>query len=620
MWLHRLSIKTLTFLILSMMGFGTLGVMYFASNISKDGALADESRVISRTIKFASQDELTTLHKNIIKYGNSASQKKKFKRAVKKIDDDNNRSYVINQLNGQFEEYWVGTGLVDLVKLRVYNKKFQLLADSLNGAKDLPNRLPDFLLEKAKIRKGGERLRAIGGLWKTDSRVLYSVLLPVGGLSLAGYLEVVVNPAFNMKSLETTLETPIQVSLNNGTVNYKSEKWVQDDPDMMVVSHSIPTTTGEVAMRIEILENIQAFNQAFFENQMLCLSVVLGLMALSLIITTISFKYCLFTPLDNLSNYMRLCADGDLSRELNSSGTKEIHKINSSLKNFVQALQYKITDIRNNAEQMTFAANDLLTISTDTNSAMDNQTEKSQLVTGAVDLLSEKLADVSNHTKEAKKAVITANDSALSGQQVVDETISQIDELAGNIGSASNVIQNLKSEGEKIGVVMDVIRGIAEQTNLLALNASIESARAGEQGRGFAVVADEVRVLADRTQESTKEIQTMIENIQSGTSNAMQVMQQSHDKTKETVSKITVAEESLRDIAESVSIILSMNGDIQAAVNEQETATDKIRTCLNSIGDVTDVTTRGTMQTTKSSENLSALAESIEKSIGHFKL
>ena len=242
------------------------------------------------------------------------------------------------------------------------------------------------------------------------------------------------------------------------------------------------------------------------------------------------------------------------------------------------------------------------------------------MVSGAVDLLSTKLADVNNHTKQAKSAVETAKDSSQNGQKVVDETISQINSLVGNIGAATNVIQKLKTEGEKIGAVMGVIRSIAEQTNLLALNASIESARAGEQGRGFAVVADEVRVLADRTQESTKEIQNMIENIQSGTSNAMQVMQQSHDETQETVDKISVAEESLRNITESVSIILSMNGDIQKAVNEQETATSEIRNCLNSIGEVTDVTTRGTMQTTKSSENLSALAESIEKSIGHFKL
>jgi methyl-accepting chemotaxis protein len=192
--------------------------------------------------------------------------------------------------------------------------------------------------------------------------------------------------------------------------------------------------------------------------------------------------------------------------------------------------------------------------------------------------------------------------------------------LAKDVEEVADVIQKLESDSNNIGGVLDVIRGIAEQTNLLALNAAIEAARAGEQGRGFAVVADEVRTLAQRTQQSTEEIQHMIEQLQSGANNAVQAMKLGRDRAESTVQQAMQAGESLDAIKAAVGTITDMNTQIASAAEEQSAVAEEVNRNIINISDVAIKTTENVNETAEASAKLSQMAMQFSSLVHQSKL
>jgi methyl-accepting chemotaxis protein len=312
--------------------------------------------------------------------------------------------------------------------------------------------------------------------------------------------------------------------------------------------------------------------------------------------------------------------EGDLTRRLAVRGRDEIAQLSAGFNKFVEKIQNLIGQLIGFTSQLASATNEMSAITEQTSVGAKQQQEQTDQVVSAINELMRSVQEVASSASEAASAAQHANDETGNGQKVVAATVQSINSLANEVERAGGVIQKLGKESENIGSVLDVIRGIAEQTNLLALNAAIEAARAGEQGRGFAVVADEVRTLASRTQQSTQEIQEMIQRLQSGAREAVSVMEEGQNMAKASVDQAAQAGSSLDVIAGAVSTISTMNTQIASAAEEQSSVSENINCNVQSISDITDQTTEGSHQTARASEDLNKLAVELQQTINQFKI
>ena len=241
-------------------------------------------------------------------------------------------------------------------------------------------------------------------------------------------------------------------------------------------------------------------------------------------------------------------------------------------------------------------------------------------VSAAATEMSAAVHEVARNAQNAADAARNAEQQSRQGAQVVSATINAIRQLAQEVENASDTIQTLEQETANIGAVLAVIKGIAEQTNLLALNAAIEAARAGEQGRGFAVVADEVRALAARTQDSTKDIQEMIERLQSGVQNAVKAMHAGGSQARDSVERAAGVDQALSDTGDSVQRINDMAAQIATACEEQGSVTEEIARNISDIRGLSNDAAQNSEQSTRASQHLSELASSLSLLVGRFRV
>ncbi len=311
--------------------------------------------------------------------------------------------------------------------------------------------------------------------------------------------------------------------------------------------------------------------------------------------------------------------DGDLNVTLKADSKDEIGDIARGFNLFVEKIRHTIVQVTDATTRLGGASGQLSTVTEQTNQNVLQQQAETEQAATAMTQMATTVQEVALNAASAADSASQADEAAQQGHAVVLRTIDTINDLAGAVQSASGAIQQLETDSRDIGSILDVIRGIAEQTNLLALNAAIEAARAGEHGRGFAVVADEVRTLASRTQQSTAEIQEMIERLQERTVNAVTMMEHGRKHAEEGVKQAAGAGTALTTIREAVTTINDMSALIASAAEEQSSVAEEMSRHINIINSISSETAEGSGQTSQASEELALLAGGLQQLVLQFR-
>ena len=325
-------------------------------------------------------------------------------------------------------------------------------------------------------------------------------------------------------------------------------------------------------------------------------------------------------PLAEVNRVLNTVATGDLTTKLDDSAKDEFGILAKNCNTLIDSLRELINGIVHRSNQLATASEETSMIVQESTTAINDQrSQVEQAATATTEMASTSEA-VMDRANEALSDIKHADEEAERVKEISNVNKQTIIKLASEVDSASKVIDEVNQHSAAIGGILDVIRGVADQTNLLALNAAIEAARAGEQGRGFAVVADEVRSLASKTQESTEEIQAMIEELQKGSKSAVAVMNNSKTQAELCVEQSEQAAVALEGITDSVHQANDMSDQIVIAAQEQNQVSSEISERLESIVAIAEQTATGAGQTELSSQEVAKLAEELRLSVAEFKL
>lgn len=312
--------------------------------------------------------------------------------------------------------------------------------------------------------------------------------------------------------------------------------------------------------------------------------------------------------------------DADLTQQMKVDTKDEVGKLAMSFNSFVGQLHSLITAIASNSKEVNNIAQNLAASSNSTQRNTEEQQQSVDMIATAMNEMGATVHEIARNANETANAAKQSATETDSSQQIVNSSIEDINSLFGKMQSASEVIQTLAQDVGEISSVLEVIRGISEQTNLLALNAAIEAARAGEQGRGFAVVADEVRTLAQRTQESTEEINNMIHKLQGGAKDAVTAMEEGIETAKSSVENADKAGESLDNITAAIGIITDLSIQVATATEEQSSVVEELNSHILNIKNMSDSNAIETKNINDQCQTLSNYSTDLSNMVSSFKV
>lgn len=368
-------------------------------------------------------------------------------------------------------------------------------------------------------------------------------------------------------------------------------------------------------------ETANAIAQQEAVESMTTLSIIFGSLAILLGIGIIYFimsRALAYLPV--ILGEMQRVSAGDLTSRVEITRQDEIGGLMRGFQEMKQCLLEMVSKINQTTAQLSTSAEELSVVTAQTSSNIRMQQSETEQIATSMNQMSATVREVASNVSSTSGAAEASNTETETGRQVVETAVDGIHRLAEQIEQTALVISQVEQDSENINKVLEVIGGIAEQTNLLALNAAIEAARAGEQGRGFAVVADEVRTLAGRTQSSTAEINEIIEKLQSGSRNAVAVMNRSRGQARSVVEQAVLAGTSLQTIAKSVSQINTMSAQIATAAEEQSAVTDDMNQSIVRINDMAIQNATGAERISMSGHALAGMVAELQGLVGRFRV
>lgn len=418
----------------------------------------------------------------------------------------------------------------------------------------------------------------------------------------------------------------------------KTEALVQQVAERSIsVSESTELSTGSLDKEFESIREVldklgemlgeEAANlqKQANEAEASSLATIFTLVAVALAIALVvafTFPKLITTPIKQLSDVLGQMADGrgDLTARMPKLGNDEIGQMAHNFNRFLSGMQQMIGNIQKVADEVRVASEDLKTNSDSNRRISGENASVIDTVTTANHEMGLAIQEVSSNTQQVSEEAKNADQAAKTVSSQFQQAVAEIQSLAANVNCSGDVIQELVAETTNIASVLDVIKGIAEQTNLLALNAAIEAARAGEQGRGFAVVADEVRTLASKTQQSTGDINVMIENLRAGVSRAVETMNESQQKAEKTVEYAMESESNIQNISGSMVSISDRILQVASAIEEQTSVITTINDNLSSAKKLSGQGSQSTDRIAHSVDDLHTQAETLRAEVGNFRV
>jgi len=394
-----------------------------------------------------------------------------------------------------------------------------------------------------------------------------------------------------------------------------------DGPLYLVIDPIHEKITELVNLQLEIAQ--QERQQAAVESDTIQLwyTLIASLVILSLCVIGFLLTSSIINPINNIQHKIETIEqESDLSSLLTTNRDDELGRIATAFNNMLLKFNNIIKQVSSSSVNLSSTLEKMNRVSETASHLAQQQKSETEQIATAMNEMASTVQEVARSAGDASGAANNADNEAKAGNAIVKQASRSIDELAHEVENTATVIQQLAQDSDEIGTVIDVIKSIAEQTNLLALNAAIEAARAGEQGRGFAVVADEVRTLAGRTQDSTREIEAMIEKLQSGAQNAVAAMETGREKAAIGVDQTKQVGEALAAITRAVATINDMNTHIASAAEEQSATTEEMNKNIININQLADETANSSNQSTHASAELSKLASDLQKLVGQFKV
>lgn len=357
---------------------------------------------------------------------------------------------------------------------------------------------------------------------------------------------------------------------------------------------------------------------SFLGHYLLIVAILSIPLVAILVLIILSIRQPLLRTLSAMENIAK--GEGDLTLRLDDSGKDELSNMAALFNQFVGRTQSTIKEFTDASKQLNSLAQDMRHVVEKNQHGNEQQKKETHSAATAITEMAASTEEIARNAQQAADATESGVAKASEGQQGISTSMKGLSQLTEELSNTKQVVDVLKENSSKIGAILDVIRGIAEQTNLLALNAAIEAARAGEAGRGFAVVADEVRGLATRTQQSTDEIQIMIEQIQNGVTGVTNSVDKTYDFSLETKSSAATAEKMLTEVNEAMEEITALTMQIATATEQQSSVANEISSNTHNIAELVDEGAESFIQVSESTDEINQLSKLLSEKVHQFKV
>lgn len=620
-----MSLRVLIIAVLTLLGVLAASVVVFESLSMRKSFTGAQEKTLSRVIKISSDEILRQTNDLLAEVASGAQKDKGFKKAAKKLTKNPNsiehKELVTEFLNEQFHQKMVTAGIISLKKIRIYDLKFNMVAESSEGIKGLKQSLPQSILETAKPRKKAERLKIVNAIWMSHEGVLTSLLAPVGGLILSGYIEVVADPVHNLRSLENMMGSPISLIGIDDEVKFQSENWTQVESDTtLAINYDLLDENNRPALHIQMLENLQGMYSDIQQTELLVASVFLAVFGGGVLLSILTLNKFIFTPMKKMVENLSYLAKGDMGVTISrSDNILEIKRINNGLSEVVENLGQKLSEISDIGNLLKESSLELSSQAQRSVSSANQQNNDISLLLAATERLVESSESVHENSVSTALTSSDAEEKTDEGQKLINAAEESMAKMSDQIKYSMVSITSLKDNIANVDSILESIQTIAEQTNLLALNAAIESARAGENGRGFAVVADEVRQLAGRTQNATQEVVKVLSELTKGAETAVDAMAQGEELVEVGVTRVQETHSALQEITSLVTEITEKNTVIVSAANAQTSISTDNKNSIDSLSQVASQVANDAEVLTTSSSSLADMANQLEQLVSTFK-